>query len=115
MNARHLFIIGFAISCGFIAYQEIKCCHDMPWPPRFIAVGITFTILDIFSIVSESLAGVMAIGFTLAIIVNALNPKPGNNNMVLTTSCDHSGVATTADLANYQDFQTLATPQGQLD
>lgn len=87
----------------------------MPWPPRFVAVGLTFTMLDLFSVVSEGLAGVMAVGFTIAIIVNALNPKQGSNNMILTTNCDHSGVATTADLSNYQDMQTLATPPSQLD
>lgn len=114
MNARHLFIGGFAVCCGFIAYQEIKCCKDLPWPPRFIAVGLTFTILDMFSIVSESLAGVMAVGFTIAIIVNALNPNPGQGNMILTTTCDHSGVATTADLSNWSDANTIASPQTML-
>lgn len=71
-----MFWWAFLISIIILAWRDIKTCHDLPWPPRFIGAGITFGILDMFSVVSEELASVVAIGIVLAVAVNTgFKPK----------------------------------------
>jgi membrane protein CcdC involved in cytochrome C biogenesis len=70
MNKNHLMVGGFIITVGMISYYEIKNCHTIPWPPRIVATGIVFGMIDLFSIFSPELAGVIAVGFILAAIVN---------------------------------------------
>jgi hypothetical protein len=62
--------MAFAIAVAVICYQDLHTCHRLPWPPRLIFTGLFFVMVDLFSIVSEELAGVIAIGTTLAILVN---------------------------------------------
>lgn len=70
MNPRFLFMGGFVITVGVISYYEVKECHDLPWPPRIVATGAVFALLDAFSFFSPELSGVIAIGFMLAMVVN---------------------------------------------
>jgi len=70
MSGKRLYWIAFIITVATLSWRDIKDCHDLPWPPRFVAAGITFIGLDLFSIVSEELAGVMAIGIVIAVLVN---------------------------------------------
>lgn len=70
MNARHGFLAGWAITIGTITYFDIKDCHDLPWPPRFIASAIVFGMIDLFATVNAELAGIIAIGIVLAALVN---------------------------------------------
>ena len=69
MNIPHLYSIAFALVVAMIIYDEVRYCHDLPWPPRFIAAGMVFGLLDIGSLLIPSLTGVMAIGLVLAIIL----------------------------------------------
>jgi hypothetical protein len=69
-RGRNLYLMGFVLSCASIAYRDMKKCGRLPWPPRFIYTAMVFILLDLFSFFSEELAGVSAIGFTLAIFVN---------------------------------------------
>jgi hypothetical protein len=94
MNKKHLFIIAFLVTIGTISWGEIKECHELPWPPKFIAAGITFGMLDLFSILSEDLASVIAIGIVLAALVNK----------GFTTNCQHA--QGTVQPASYQTLQT---------
>lgn len=71
MNPQLMFVGGFVITAGMIAYWDIHDCHELPWPPRIVATGLVFGMLDLFSIFSQELAGVTAIGFMLAMIVNS--------------------------------------------
>jgi len=70
MNGRRLYWMAFIITVAVMAWRDIHDCHDLPWPPRFVGAGITFIGLDLFSIISEELAGVMAIGIVIAVLVN---------------------------------------------
>jgi hypothetical protein len=70
MNFQHAYLIAFAISVAIISYEDMTQCHRLPWPPRIIKTGLVFALLDVFSIVNEELAGVIAIGIVLAFIVN---------------------------------------------
>lgn len=70
MNKKHLFVGAFLITIGVISWGEIKECHELPWPPKFVGAAITFGLLDLFSILSEDLASVIAIGIVLAALVN---------------------------------------------
>lgn len=70
MNPRLMFIGGFVITAGMISYWDIHDCHELPWPPRIVATGFVFGMLDLFAVVNPELAGVLAIGFMLAMIVN---------------------------------------------
>jgi len=96
MRHKVIFIAAFVIFIGVDVWYEIKQCHDWPWPPRFIAAGITFGLLDLFSFVDEDLASVVAVGLVLASLVK-MHPwtdKPG------TLNCAHScGVAQPASLS----------------
>lgn len=70
MNSKHLFMGAFLIAIASISWHEVKDCRQLPWPPRLIFAGLVFGLLDLFSIVNEELAGVVAIGFVLATLVN---------------------------------------------
>lgn len=70
MNTRHLYLWAFLLSVGAITYYDLKKCHHLPWPPRIIYTGLTFGLLDLFSLASEELAGVMAIGLVIATFVS---------------------------------------------
>lgn len=82
MNPQFLFVGGFVITAGYIAYTDIHDCSELPWPPRIVATGLVFGMLDLFSAMSPELAGITAIGFMLAMIVNGKlhsvckSPKP---------------------------------------
>lgn len=80
-----MFLGGFIIVIGVITWNDItKCpCERLPWPPRIVMTGLTFGLLDLFSIVNEELAGVVAIGIVLAALVN--------HGFV--TDCEHAGTA----------------------
>ena len=67
---RRGLLAGFIICVGIITYHDVKQCRDLPWPPRIIGTGIVFGLLGALQLFSEELAGVMAIGFTLATAVN---------------------------------------------
>jgi hypothetical protein len=98
MNIKHAYLIAFAITVGIITWGDIKECHEMPWPPRIVAAGLAFGMLDIFSIVSEELSGVIAIGIVLAAIVNK----------GFTANCQHAEA--TAQPASYTTLQGGQTP-----
>lgn len=70
MNPRILYLGGFVITAGYISYQEIRHCGELPWPPRIIATGFVFGMLELFSGFSPELSGIIALGFGLAMIVN---------------------------------------------
>ena len=70
MNPRIVYIGGFVVVAGYISYNEVKYCHEMPWPPRIVATGLVFAFLELFSGFAPELAAVIAIGFALGMIVN---------------------------------------------
>lgn len=90
MNPKKAFMLGFAICCAFIAYDDIVKCKELPWPPRFIGAGIVFITLDLFSFVQEELAGIVAIGFTLATVINTLNAKRESGVNYFAPECNHA-------------------------
>lgn len=97
MNPKHMFLAGFAITVGMITYGDVSKCHDVPWPPRIVATALVFGLLDLFSVVSEELAGVVAIGVVLASIVNK----------GFASDCQHAGA--TIQPASYTSLQTSQT------
>jgi hypothetical protein len=74
VRTRNWFFIAFLVSIGVQSYHEIRPapngCGDLPWPPRLIYTGIVFALLDLFSGFNEDLAGVIAIGFVIAQVLN---------------------------------------------
>lgn len=70
MRGKSIFWMAFLITIITLTWADIKNCHDLPWPPRYIGAGITFGMLDLFSIVSEELASVVAIGIVMAVVIN---------------------------------------------
>jgi hypothetical protein len=79
MRGRNLNLLAFILICSTIAYYDMKKCHRLPWPPRFIFAGMTFFMMEAVSLFDETVAGVMAIGFVIAIFLK--------NGFV--ASCDH--------------------------
>lgn len=88
MNTRFLFIGGFVLTVGTISYYEIKQCHELPWPPRIVATGAVFALLDVFSLALPELSGVIAIGFALAMILNTLNPTVQDRKLSAKVECN---------------------------
>lgn len=82
------FVIAFALAVGIITFDEIFKCHEMPWPPRYVGAGLVYGLLDIGSAVNEQLAGWLAIGFTMALLIGALSPvKAGSQPGILQAKC----------------------------
>jgi hypothetical protein len=69
MRGRNLNLMAFVIICGTIAYYDLKQCHRLPWPPRFIFAGLTFLLMEAVSIFDEQVAGVVAVGMVIAILL----------------------------------------------
>jgi len=70
MNLRHLYTISFAVVLAIIAWGDITECKELPWPPRIIATGIVFGMLDLSSDLLGDVAPLVAVGIVLAAIVN---------------------------------------------
>jgi hypothetical protein len=90
-------VAGFVITLAIISYSEVSRCKQLPWPPRIIGTGLVFGLLDLFSFVSEELAGVVAIGIVLAAIVNK----------GFVTNCSHTEAGTTQP-PSYKSLQNAA-------
>jgi hypothetical protein len=69
MNYRHFYLMGFVLSAAAISYYQMKECHRLPWPPRLIHTGMVFVCIDLMSMFNEEVAGIVAIGFVIAIFV----------------------------------------------
>jgi len=95
MNLRNAYLAAFALAVIIIAYYDVHTCHRLPWPPRIILTGLVFAMLDLFSLVSQELAGVIAVGVVLALIVN--------KGFVCTDPKKCCGVFTTAATAHPTD------------
>lgn len=108
------FLIAFAVATGLIAWSEIKTCHDLPWPPRFVFTGLTFGLLDMFSLIDEDLAGVIAVGFVLALALPfALSEEDkGSTRNPFVANCNHSNTGqpnTTTELTGSLPTATTQT------
>lgn len=84
LRGRNLNMMAFIIICVIISYHDLKKCSRLPWPPRFVFAGLTFLMMDIVSLFDETLGGVTAIGFVIAVFL-----QKG-----FVSDCEH-GVATT--------------------
>lgn len=60
---------AFVVVCGVITYDEIKNCTELPWPPRYVAAALVFSLLDLVSMFSEGLGAALAVGFVLAMVI----------------------------------------------
>lgn len=84
MKSKHLYLMAWLITVAAIVYYDMKKCHRLPWPPRIIYAGIAYGLLDIFSLFSEEVAGVMAIGLVIGTFVtngwHADHPCPGTSS-----------------------------------
>lgn len=116
MNIKHAFLAAFAITIGIITYYDVKQCKQLPWPPRFIAAGLAFGLMDLFSFISEELAGLLALGIVLAAIVNkgfvsdCNHTTTGTGQPATTTFIGGSGTDQPASSAAFQSGQ--GTGQG---
>lgn len=71
---KHAYLVAFVLASGMITWQSIKNCHALPFPKRIIDAGIVFALLDFLGILSEELAGTLALGFVLALVMNTIAP-----------------------------------------
>ena len=69
MRGRNLNLMAFILICATITYYDMKKCHRLPWPPRFIFAGLTFFMMEGIAIFDETIAGIMAIGMVIAIFL----------------------------------------------
>lgn len=95
MNARKLNLYAFLLAVGAITYWHLKKCRELPWPPQYIYTALVFSLLDIFALFNEEVAGITSIGFVIAIFV-----KEG-----WIADCEHGGTgqpSTTAYLGSPQ-------------
>jgi hypothetical protein len=99
MNIRHLYVVSFAVVLGIIAWGDISQCKELPWPPRIVATGIVFGMLDLSSDLLGDIAPLVAVGIVLAAIVN--------NNFSKADCAKRLSYATSqpADLQNLQGTQ----------
>jgi hypothetical protein len=74
MNSRNTNLIAFALICGAITWYDLKKCHRLPWPPRFVFAAITFLFMELVGLVDERLGAVTSIGFVIAIYMKILAP-----------------------------------------
>lgn len=106
MNGRgYAFIAGLAI----VTWSEIKWCHDMPWPPRLVGVGITYGMIDVIGIFSEPLANVFAIGMTINLLIQVVSDQwqgPFKPN------CNHSGTTQPATMSELSGGLPQGTTSG---
>lgn len=101
MNTKHFFLYGFLITIGMISYGDVRYCQQMPWPPRFIAAGLVFGILDLVSgLFSEEVMGLVALGIVLAAIVSG----------GFHSDCSRTGAVTTAQAINFEPIQPTTVP-----
>jgi cell wall-associated NlpC family hydrolase len=70
MKLKHLYVTCFFVVLGIISYGDVTECGDMPFPPRFVATGITFGTLAMASGFIGPAAPLVAIGFVIAAILN---------------------------------------------
>lgn len=75
MQGRNLYLLAFALAVAAISYFHVKTCKSLPFPGRFVRTGMVYVILYITSLANEEIAGVTAIGFTLAIYVGLFTPN----------------------------------------
>lgn len=94
MRGRNLNLAAFVLICGMILYLDLKKCHKLPWPPRFIFAGLTFALMELFSLVDETLSGVMSIGFVIAVALGTFSPQNIPGKLKVMAECEH-GVVTT--------------------
>jgi len=90
MGGKRLYLWAFILTCGALTYYQIRECKRLPWPPRYIYAGLTFGLLDLFSLASEELAGVTAIGIVIATFI-----KRG-----WSADCNFGGPVATAQLTS---------------
>jgi hypothetical protein len=67
MRGRNLNLMAFILIVAIITYNDMKKCGRLPWPPRFIFAALTFFLMEAINMFDETLGGVMAIGFVIAI------------------------------------------------
>lgn len=113
-------LVAFAVAVGLISWNEIKTCHDLPWPPRFVFAGLTFGMLDMLSLIDEDLAGVIAVGFVLALalpfaesVETARTSKATTNPF--TANCNHQSTGqpnTTTELSGSLPTSTTGSSSG---
>lgn len=96
MNIRHLYIISFAVVLGIIAWGDISDCKSLPWPPRIVATGVVFGMLDLSSDLLGDVAPLVAVGIVLAAIVNKQFTK---------ADCQARLAAATSQPADLQSLQ----------
>jgi len=108
MNVRNAYLVAFALAIIIIAYYDVHTCHRLPWPPRIIMTGLVFAMLDLLSLANQELAGVIAVGIVLALIVNKgfVCTDPKKCCTVFTTAA--TGQTTDSDL-----FLQSPTPSDQ--
>lgn len=97
MRGRNLNLLAFILITGLVAYTDMKKCHKLPWPPRFIFTALTFLMMELITLADESLGNVTSIGFVIAIFVKELTP--GSKGIM--QDCDPSNAAGQAQDAQF--------------
>lgn len=105
--SRRGYIIGFVVVASMITYKDLKGCGQLPWPPRFVATGLVFSLLDIMG-ASETLSplsAVMAVGFVIAMVISTLD-KSGSFQLL--GDCGSFQTASTSGQVQLSKFNASA-------
>lgn len=79
VDHRKLFVACFAVVIGIITWGDISTCHEMPFPPRIVATGLVFGLLDIASSFLGDVAPLIGVGIVIAAIINKSFRQPNCN------------------------------------
>jgi hypothetical protein len=103
--------VAFVGGLAIVTWSEIKFCHDMPWPPRLVGTGIVYGMIDVIGILSDPLANVFAIGFTVVLLMQVLSD---NWSGPLQPNCNHSGTQQPATLTELSGGLPQGNTGGQV-
>lgn len=113
------FVIAYAVSLGIITWDEVKTCHNLPWPPRFVGAAIVFGMIDIVGALNEELANIFAIGFVAALLIKSIPGRESLTTQQLYTKCNHAGgtaqPSSMSELTGSLPENTLQPPGGSVN
>lgn len=98
-NTRKLFVVCFILTLSVITWGDLTKCKQLPWPPRFIATGLMFGILDMASGVLGEIAPMVGVGIVIAALLSDSFTSP---------DCNARLAASTVQPSEYQDVMQNA-------
>lgn len=96
LNVRKVLLVSFAVVVGVISWQDIQCNKQagavkgqlqLPFPPRIVAAGVVFILLDMVSSIVGDAAGLVGAGIVFSMLVCTVRPPPTKPGQRCTVCC----------------------------